>query len=672
MASITSSTGLGSGLEIDSIISQLMAVEQKPLAALAKKEASYQAKLSAYGTLNSAVSSFQSAMATLGKASTFEALKTSVADPLIYTAKSATNAIPGTYQVNVTQLAQAQTLATSGQTSETASIGSGTATTISFQFGSITGGTLTNGVYSGATFTQDAEQATGSITINSSNNSLQGIRDAINAANMGVTATLVSDGSATPDRLVLTSTKTGESSSMKITVEGDSALQNLLEYDPTGTQNLTQQSAAQDTKLTVNGLEISSKTNSVSEAIQGVTLDVLKVGSSSMNITRDTSAVETGVNNFVKAYNELNTVLSGLMGYNATTQTAGALNGDSTARSIQEQVRKMLTSSLDGLSNTSMSLSKIGVAFQKDGSLAVDSGKLNKAMTDNYGDIASLFATVGKATDSLVNFTNSSNATKAGSYAINVTRMATQASLTGTVNLNAGNTTITPNTAISVMLDGVTSKVYLTEGSYNAKQLAAMVQSAINGTAAFKTADAKVTATIDDNGNLKLVSDRYGSASKITVNNSGGTSVASFLGTSRTGTEGVDVAGTIGGLSATGSGQFLTGVSGDVGGLKLEIVGGTTGSRGTIDFSQGFADRLNKLASSFIGTDGKISALRDGLNASIKDLTKRYDAMEARLTDIEARYRKQFSALDVMIASMQSTGDFLTQQLEQIKANSKS
>ncbi|GGI16374.1 flagellar filament capping protein FliD [Oxalicibacterium faecigallinarum] len=672
MASITSSTGLGSGLEIDSIISQLMAVEQKPLAALAKKEASYQAKLSAYGTLNSAVSSFQSAMATLGKASTFEALKTSVADPLIYTAKSATNAIPGTYQVNVTQLAQAQTLATSGQTSKTASIGSGTATTISFQFGSITGGTLTNGVYSGATFTQDAEQATGSITINSSNNSLQGIRDAINAANMGVTATLVSDGSATPDRLVLTSTKTGESSSMKITVEGDSALQNLLEYDPTGTQNLTQQSAAQDTKLTVNGLEISSKTNSVSEAIQGVTLDVLKVGSSSMNITRDTSAVETGVNNFVKAYNELNTVLSGLMGYNATTQTAGALNGDSTARSIQEQVRKMLTSSLDGLSNTSMSLSKIGVAFQKDGSLAVDSGKLNKAMTDNYGDIASLFATVGKATDSLVNFTNSSNATKAGSYAINVTRMATQASLTGTVNLNAGNTTITPNTAISVMLDGVTSKVYLTEGSYNAKQLAAMVQSAINGTAAFKTADAKVTATIDDNGNLKLVSDRYGSASKITVNNSGGTSVASFLGTSRTGTEGVDVAGTIGGLSATGSGQFLTGVSGDVGGLKLEIVGGTTGSRGTIDFSQGFADRLNKLASSFIGTDGKISALRDGLNASIKDLTKRYDAMEARLTDIEARYRKQFSALDVMIASMQSTGDFLTQQLEQIKANSKS
>jgi len=672
VATITSGVGLGSGLEIDTIISKLMAVEQKPLAALAKKEAAYQAKLSAYGTLNGAVSNFQSAMATLGKASTFEALKTTVADPLIYTAKSATNAIPGTYQVNVTQLAQAQTLATAGQTSKTALIGSGATTTISFQFGAISGGTLTNGVYAGATFTQDAEQATGSVTINNSNNSLQGIRDAINAANMGVTATLVSDGSSTPDRLVLTSTKTGESSSMKITVEGDAALQNLLEYDPTGTQNLTQQSAAQDTKLTVNGLEISSKTNSVSEAIQGVTLDVLKVGTSSVNIIKDTSAVETGVNNFVKAYNELNTVLSSLTGYNSATETGGPLIGDSTARSIQEQVRKMLSGSLEGLSNSSMSLSKIGVAFQKDGSLAVDSTKLSKAMTDNYSDIAALFATVGKATDSLVNFTTSSTATKAGSYEISVTRMAKQASLTGTANLNSGNTTISPNTAISVMLDGVTSKVYLTEGSYNAKQLAAMVQSAINGTAAFKTADSKVTATIDDNGNLNLVSDRYGSASKLTVNSSGGTSVATFLGTSRTGTEGVDVAGTIGGLAATGSGQFLTGSSGDVAGLKLEIVGGTTGSRGRIDFSQGFADRLNKLASGFIGTDGKISALREGLNASIKDLTKRYDAMESRLTDIEARYRKQFTALDVMIASMNSTSDFLTQQLDQIKANSKS
>jgi len=665
VATITSGVGLGSGLEIDTIISKLMAVEQKPLAALAKKEAAYQAKLSAYGTLNSAVSSFQSAMATLGKASTFEALKTNVADPLIYTAKSATNAIPGTYQVNVTQLAQAQTLATAGQTSKTAAIGTGATTTISFQFGTIGSTTPTDGSDPATTFTQDADQATGTVTINSSNNSLQGIRDAINAANIGVTATLVSDGSNAPERLVLTSTKTGESSSMKINVEGDSALQNLLEYDPLGTQNLVQQSAAQDTKLTVNGLAISSKTNAVSEAIQGVTLDVLKIGASSLSITKDTSAVETSVNNFVKAYNELNTVLSGLTGYNAATKTGGALLGDSTARSIQEQVRKMLTGSLEGLSNTSMSLSKIGVAFQKDGSLAVDSAKLAKAMTDNYGDIAGLFATVGKATDSLVNFANSSNATKAGSYDIVVTRLATQAKLTGTSNI--GNLTeILPNAVLNVTLDGINAKVDLTPGQYNPTQLAAMVQSAINGSAAFKTASSKITATIED-GKLSLVSDRYGSGSKITINAPGSIN-AKLGGISQTAIDGIDVAGTIGGMPATGSGQFLTGAIGtSVDGLKLEITGGTTGSRGRIDFSQGFADRLNKLADKFIGTDGTISARTTGLNETIKTFTKQYDALESRLTDIEARYRKQFTALDVMIASMNSTSDFLTQQLEQIK-----
>src|SRR5690606_35255813 len=216
--------------------------------------------------------------------------------------------------------------------------------------------------------------------INSSNNSLQGIRDAINAANIGVTATLVSDGSANPDKLVLTSTKTGETSSMKITVDGDAALQNLLEYDPTGTQNLVQHNAAQNTQLTVNGMAIISATITFSEASQGVTIDALKTGQSSLTIAKDTSAVEKGVNDFVKAYNELNTALGTLTGYNAETKTGGALLGDATARTIHEQVRKMLTGSLEGLSNTTMSLSKIGVAFQKDGSLAGDSAKLTKAI----------------------------------------------------------------------------------------------------------------------------------------------------------------------------------------------------------------------------------------------------------------------------------------------------
>ncbi|WP_293780332.1 flagellar filament capping protein FliD [uncultured Oxalicibacterium sp.] len=666
MASITS-TGVGSGLDIESIVSKLMTAESAPLNALAKKEASYQAKLSAYGSLSSAVASFQTAMNNLGKSSTFDALKTSIGDSKILGATATAKAIAGNYQVNITQLAQAQNLSTAGQVSKTATIGSGTTTTISFQFGTISGGTLTNGAYTGATFTQDADQATGSITIDGTNNSLQGIRDAINAAGIGVTATIVSDGSSAPNKLVLTSTKTGEASSMKISVDGDAALTSMLEYDPGGTQKLIQNNAAQDTKLTVNGLAISSATNKITDAVQGVTIDALTTGTTSLNITKDSSAVETNVNAFIKAYNDLNTTISNLTAYNAKTKSASPLVGDSTARSIQEQLRKMLNTSLEGMSNSNMSLSKIGVAFQKDGSLALDSSKLSKAISDNFSDISALFATVGKTTDSLVSFANSSTATKAGSYDIKVTRMATQATMTGTVNVGSS-TTIAPNTTITVTLDGITSKVYLTEGSYNAKDLAAMLQSSINGTTAFKSASSAVTAKIDDNGFLQITSDRYGSGSKLSIDSNQGTPISTYLGTTNAGTTGVDVAGTIGGFATTGSGQFLTGMPGtDVEGLKVEITGGTIGSRGRIDFSQGYADRLGKLAGTFIGNDGSITAKTTGLNNTIKDFDKQQEAMQTKLTAIEKRYRAQFTALDVAVASMNSTSTYLTQQLDLIK-----
>lgn len=669
-----SSPGIGSGLDVDGTISKLMAVESQPLTTLALKEASYQQSLSAYGNLSSSLSAFQTAMSNLGSASAFQSLKTSVGDSTVLGATANTNAVGGSYQVNVTQLAQAQILSTAGQINSSAAIGSGASTTISFSFGSVTGGTLTNGTYSGATFAQDASQASGSVTIDSSNNSLQGIRDAINGANLGVTATLISDGSATPAHLVITSNKTGQSSSMKISVTGDPALQSLLNYDPAGTQNLTQTSAGQNTQLTVNGIPITSATNQVSEAIQGVTLNVAKIGSTSLSVAQDTSTVTANVNAFVKAYNDLNTQIKSLTAYTPSTVqgqpgTGGPLVGDATVRTIQDSIRNTLSTSLAGLSNSNISLSSIGVAFQKDGSLAVDSTKLTSALSTNFDDIGALFATVGKATDSLVNFTSSSTATKAGSYDIQVTQMATQATLTGDANLNAGSTTIAANTELNVTIDGVSTKVLLTAGNYNATQLAAMVQSAINGASAISGASSSVTASIDSSGHLNVVSNRYGSASNVSIDSSTGTPASTLFGTVTAGTTGVDVAGTIGGQPATGSGQFLTGATGTpADGLKLQITGGTIGSRGKVDFSQGYADRLNKLVDGFIGASGLIGGRTDGINSSISDLQKQTDELNTRLAAIEANYRTQFTALDVSLSSMQATQNFLTQQLASIAA----
>jgi flagellar hook-associated protein 2 len=245
--------------------------------------------------------------------------------------------------------------------------------------------------------------------------------------------------------------------------------------------------------------------------------------------------------------------------------------------------------------------------------------------------------------------------------------------MTGDVNLNAGSTTIAPNTKMNVTVDGVTAKINLTEGTYTAKELAAMVQSAINGAPEIVKVASKVTATIDSNGFLNIQSDRYGSASKISINSETGTPVSTLLGTVSSGTVGVDVEGTIGGMQATGSGQILSAAKGsDAAGLKIEVVGGALGSRGRIDFSQGYADRLNKLTDSFIGTEGLIAGNTTSINSNIKRLTDDADAFKIRLTAIEARYRKQFSALDALVASMQTTQNYLTQQLAAIAANTNS
>ena len=670
--SISSSLGVGSGLPLDDLLSKLMANASQPLVNLQVKEASYQAQLSAYGNLSGVLSKFQTAMASLGNASSFQSLKTNIGDDDFFTAATTDKAVTGKYQINVTQLAQAQVLTSAGQTSRTAPIGNGQSTTISFQFGKISGGTLTNGVYTGATFTQNADQETGTVTIDSSNNSLQGIRDAINAAKLGVTATLVSDGSDTPQRLVITSSKTGEVSSMKINVDGDPALQNLLGYDPANAQNMTQSSQAQNAKLIVDGTEITSPTDSVTEAIQGVTLNLTKIGSTSLSITQDSDTVKKNVNSFVSAYNELNKALKDMTAYTPSKVkgqkgTGGPLVGDSTTRTIQDSIRRTLTASLEGLSNSSISLSSIGVAFQKDGSLALDSTKLDKALANSFNDIGSLFATVGKASDSLINFNTSGPQTKAGKYDINITQLATQAAMKGDVDLNAGNTTIAADTELNVKIDGIEAKVALTAGSYTAKQLAAMVQSAINGTTKLSADDVSVSATIDANGHLSLVSDRYGSASNITITSGTGTSASTLFGTVTTGTTGVDVAGTIGGQPATGSGQMLTANKGtDADGLKLEITGGALGNRGSIDFSQGYADRLDKLLDGYLGSSGTIGGRTDGINRSIADLDDQADALNVRLTALEAQYRAQFSALDALVASMQSTQTYLTQQLASI------
>lgn len=656
----TTSATTGSNIDVASIVSQLMTVEKRPLTVLAQKEASYSAKLSAIGSLQGALSSFQSAVAGLNDITKFRSMTAAPSDNTALSASAISTAAAGSYSINVTSLAQSQKLVAVGQTSATASIGSGTSTTLTFDFGSITGGAFnaTAGTYTGSTFTSNGS-GTKTVTIDATNNSLQGIRDAINTANIGVSATIINDGSGTPYRLALSSSAIGSSNSLKISVAGDAALGTLLNHDPAATQNLSETTTAQNANFTVNGVAVSKASNTVSDVIQGVTLSLLKTTTTATNLTvaSDNASIQTAVSGFVKAYNDLNTTLRNVSKYDPATQTGAILQGDAVVLGIQSQLRAAMNTPVSG-AGALTNLTQIGVTFQKDGSMAVDSTKLSAAIASNFSNIASLFATTGGASDSLISYSSAASTVKPGSYAVNITQLATQGNITG---LAAAGTTITAGTndALSVSINGISTSVTLTAGTYTAVTLAAEVQAKINGASALSSAGVSVTVT-QTGGVFSITSSNYGSNSSVAIS---GTGAAGLLGGAPTPIAGLDVAGTIDGQNATGSGQFLTAGTGNALGLKIQVSGGALGARGTVNYSKGYGYSLSNLANSMLASDGLIAGKKKGINNSITDIGKQRDALNVRLAAIQKRYTAQFSALDVMLSSMNQTSNYLSTQL---------
>jgi flagellar hook-associated protein 2 len=292
--------------------------------------------------------------------------------------------------------------------------------------------------------------------------------------------------------------------------------------------------------------------------------------------------------------------------------------------------------------------------------------------SNSYGSTSSVSIANGTAKTNLLgaNPTTTStagqlNGTQPGSYAVTVTTLPTQGKAVGSVTAS---TTIADGATLAVTLGDTSATVALTAGSYTASTLAAHIQSAINGNSTLIAAGKTVNVS-QSTGVLTITSANYGSTS--TVNLTGGTAKTDLFGTTTTATSGVDASGTINGVAAIGSGQFLTGVTGNASeGLKIQVVGGLTGSRGTVDYSQGYAYKLNKLMDSFLNTTGSIASRTDGINKSIADISLQRTAMTRRLATTEALYRKQFTSLDTLVASLNSTGTSLTSMLKGLPSSS--
>lgn len=426
-----SSAGIGSGLDVNSIVTSLMNVEKQPLTALTTQKTAYQSKISAYGTLKSTLSTFQTAVSALSSASKFNAQTVTSGNMSVFTATSDGSATLGNYAVKVSQLAQSQKLASTGFAAVSDVVGTGTLT-ISF------------GDYAavGDTFTANAAKTDVSIAITSSNNTLAGVRDAINASNSSVSATIVNNG--TTNQLVITSKDTGEVNSLKISVadddtnNSDAAGLSQLAYDPlaAGVKNLTQLQVEKNAILDIDGIAVVKASNTITDAISGVTLNLLTTNASgvSLDVASNKDTVKASVTAFVDAYNKLDTTLRSLTKYDSTGKASGVLLGDATARSVINQVKSVMSKAITS-SGTITSLSQIGVAFQSSGQLALDSTKLTTALTSNFSDIATLFTISAKATDPLITYSASSSKTQAGTYAITVSQLGTTLiNATGTIN----------------------------------------------------------------------------------------------------------------------------------------------------------------------------------------------------------------------------------------------
>ena len=382
MASI-SSLGIGSGLKLGDILDSLTAAEKATLTPITKQQSSYTSKLSAYGTMKSALEAFQTANTALGKADLFTAT-TTASSSTAFSATTTGNAIAGKYTIKITQLAQAQTLtSTSTQKDSKAAI----ATSDSV-----------------LTIQQGGGKKPVTIDISAANSSLTGVRDAINNAKAGVSASVINVGNG-EYRLSITSNDTGKDNGMTLSVSGDSALQSFMGFDGTS-GGMKESVTAQNAELTVNNVAIENSSNTISDALEDITLNLNDVttGNQTLTISQDNTKAQAAIKDWVTAYNALQDTFSSLTKYTAVdpgsdaqSTSNGALIGDSTLRTIQTQLKSALSNTASA--SAFKTLAQIGITSDPStGQLKIDDTKLTAALKKDSADVGQLIVGDGKKT----------------------------------------------------------------------------------------------------------------------------------------------------------------------------------------------------------------------------------------------------------------------------------
>jgi flagellar hook-associated protein 2 len=659
---VVSSLGIGSGLDLSGLVTNLLAAERAPAEnSLNRREAQLASDLSGVGLMKSALAGFQTSLAGLGNADSYNTRLASNSNTDALSVSSTNESDVGVYNIDINAVAKSHSLASPASTfsSITDTVGTGS---IQIRFGTITGPGFTS-------FALNADKAVQTITVDSSNNSLVGLKDHINDGDFGVTAAIINDGNGY--RLTLTSNDSGANNALEVSVTDTGDANNtdtnglsVFAYNASAA-NLVESQAGIDASISINGLAITSSTNTLTEVIEGVTLTLNTTTTSavSLNISESNAQLSTSIKDIVDSYNESIKTLEGLSSAGSETSQAGLLFGDAGLRNITNGLRRLITSPVDGLNGSVTALSNIGILTQADGTLSIDESKFSAAIKENPTGALALFTPVGQTEDSLISFKSSTSLSTPGNYPINITSLATQGVLNGsTIN---SFTVDADNDDLTITIDGIsTGSISLSQGVYaSADALASEIQSKINSASALISSSKSVAVNFDSSNNrFVLTSQIYGSDSKVEITAVDINSAANFGFSVATGITGVDVAGTIGGLSATGSGQSLS-----VNGLTVDVLGGNIGARGELNFSRGFVANINSLLNGYLNTtSGSIAAREDGLNGSLDEISNERIALEARMSGVESRLISQFTALDVLLSRFQSTSSFITDQLSNL------
>ena len=372
-----SSVGIGSGLDVETIVKQLVALESKPIAALQTKASGINTQISAFSQLKSQISNLQDQVDKLAKPDTWLGNTLSTSNSSQVTGTATSSAVQATYDVLVSQMA-------AGQTIGSALLPNGS----EFGTGKLTftmGGWGDSGLTAN---TVEGKEASFSVVITEADDSLAKIAAKINAAKGDVSATVLKDH--TGERLVLQSKTTGVNSAFKVSAEGDGLQQfaySGVNASEDSSSKMTRSVEALDTLATINGIQMASHTNTFTEVAAGVTLTVAQKSATDaalvrITIANDSSAAKSAMKNLVESYNALNNALKTMTAYDKDTKTAGTLQGDSTAVNLQSALRR-LVSGPGGAGGAFGSISQMGVAFQKDGTLKIDDTKLDAAVKDS-------------------------------------------------------------------------------------------------------------------------------------------------------------------------------------------------------------------------------------------------------------------------------------------------